>query len=112
MDLAATSPDLSLRLFGPLDIRVGGKPIEHLRTRRGYWLLAILALRHGRDVDREWLASTLWPDSSTEQALSSLRRTLTDVRSALGAASERLESPTPHTVRLNLDGADTDVVEF
>src|SRR5262249_49854153 len=81
---ANNAPGLSLKLFGPLDIRVGGGPIEHLRTRRGYWLLALLALRQGRDVDREWLASTLWLDSPIEQALSSLRRTLTDLRSALG----------------------------
>ena len=41
---------------GPFDVRVDGRPLTHLRSRRGQWLLAILALRRGREIERHWLA--------------------------------------------------------
>ena len=59
------------------------------------WLLALLALRAGREVERDWLAGTLWPDSSQPQALQSLRMCLTDLRQALGSEASRLRSPEP-----------------
>jgi predicted ATPase/DNA-binding SARP family transcriptional activator len=107
-----SSTGLSLRMFGPLDVRVGNDPLPALRSRRGYWLLALLTLRHEREVEREWLASTLWPESAEMQSLASLRRTLTDLRSALGIEAWRLASPTPHTLRLNLEDAFADVIAF
>lgn len=114
---AASPPEnrpapLQLRLLGPFAAHVRGCPLRPLRSRRGEWLLALLALRAGRAVERSWLAGTLWPDSSEEQALSSLRRTLTDLRAALGPEACRLESPTPRTLRLDLTGASVDVMRF
>jgi len=104
---------LKIEFFGAMRVCVGDEMLPPLRSRKGLWVLALLALRHGRDVDREWLAGTLWIDSSPTQALANLRLTLTDLRKALGAeASERLLSPTPHTLRLDLAGADVDIVEF
>ena len=89
-----------------------GEPIPPLRSRKGLWLLALLALRYERDVPRDWLAETLWPDSSSAQALSSLRRTLTDLRRALGREAARLTSPNLHALRLRLDRAFLDVAAF
>ncbi|MBC8104713.1 MAG: hypothetical protein H7Z41_19230, partial [Cytophagales bacterium] len=53
---------LTITLFGPLSVLVNGQPIPHLRSRKAQWLLALLTLRGGRPVQREWLAGTLWPD--------------------------------------------------
>ncbi len=83
-----------------------------LRSRREQWLLALLVLRHDKDTSRDWLASTLWPDNTDEQALFYLRKGLSNLRKALGLEAARLLSPTPRTVRLNLSGAIVDVVEF
>src|SRR5690349_130931 len=69
---------LEIRLLGTFAVHVHGKPLERLRSRQGQWLLALLVLRQGMDTDREWLASTLWPDSSTAQALYNLRRNLSN----------------------------------
>src|SRR5947208_14859209 len=55
-------PVLELRLFGPMEVRTGSSPLPRLRSRKGLWLLALLALRAGRAVERSWLAGTLWPD--------------------------------------------------
>jgi DNA-binding SARP family transcriptional activator len=102
----------SLRLFGPLDVRLGGEPLPRLRSRKGQWLLALLALRHDAEVSRSWLAGLLWPDSSEAQALASLRNSLMDLRRAMGPEGHRLQSPSPSTLRLRLEGAEADVVAF
>ena len=39
-----------------------------LRSRNGQHLLA-LALHANREVSRDWLAGTLWPDSREDQAI-------------------------------------------
>jgi DNA-binding SARP family transcriptional activator len=102
----------SLRLFGPLDVRLSGEPLPRLRSRKGQWLLALLALRHDAEVSRSWLAGLLWPDSSEAQSLASLRNSLMDLRRAMGPEGHRLHSPTPSTLRLHLKGAEADVVAF
>src|SRR5262245_12663783 len=96
---------LALRLFGPFEAQLHGQPLPPLRARKGAWLLALLALRPGRDVDRAWLAGTLWPESPERQASMSLRRCLADLRQALGDQAYRLLSPTARTLRLDLEGA-------
>src|SRR5438874_11325107 len=101
----ASEPPIALRLFGPFDVRVHGQPLRRLRTRKGQWLLALLALRHGREVERSWLAGVLWADSTEQQAYANLRLSLTDLRSALGSEAHRLSSPTPHSLCLDLTGA-------
>ena len=103
---------LELRLFGPIEARVGSHPLPHLRSRKGLWLLALLALRGGRDVDRDWIAGTLWPDCEESHGRHSMRQTLYDLRLALGPEAWRLTSDEPRTLRLALDGLSVDVLEF
>ena len=105
-------PQLRLRLFGPFDAWVEGAPLPRLRSRKGQWLLALLALRHGRPVERTWLAAALWPESSESQGLANLRLSLTDLRHAMGPAASRLRAPTPYTLVFDLRDADADVVAF
>ena len=62
-----TEPALTLCLFGPFEARVNGAPLPRLRSRKGVWLLALLILRRGRAVERDWLAGTLWPESTPGQ---------------------------------------------
>jgi predicted ATPase/DNA-binding SARP family transcriptional activator len=103
---------LSIRLFGPFDVRLDGVPLPRLRSRRGQWLLALLVLRAGSEIERAWLAGLLWPGTPEPQALANLRNCLTDLRRALGAEAARLHSPTPRTLVLNLLAAEADVVMF
>lgn len=103
---------LTLKLFGPFEVFVAGKPLPRLRTRKGQWLLALLALRHEQEVERSWLAGVLWPESLEEQALTNLRISLFDLRRALGGQAYRLQSPSPRTLRLDLTDADVDVLAF
>lgn len=103
---------ISIRLFGPLDVRIQGEALPALRSRKGHWLLALLALRGGASIDREQLAALIWPESGAPQALAGLRRTLTDLRAALGTAAANLEAPSPGALRLATAGAWVDVLEF
>jgi len=102
----------SLRLFGPFAASIADHPMAHLRSRKGQWILALLALRAGNAVERDWLAGTLWPDNEDEKALYSLRRSLADLRQALESEAWRIEAPSPRTLCLNLEGAEADVRIF
>jgi predicted ATPase/DNA-binding SARP family transcriptional activator len=103
---------LRIRLFGPFEAHRHGEPLPPLRTRKVQWLLALLVLRHGRAVERDWLAGLLWPDHPTPRGLALLRRELNDLRRALGPEAARLHAPTPHSLALDLTGAAVDLVAF
>lgn len=103
---------LEIALFGTLLVRIDGLPMPSVRSRKVHWLLALLTLRDGSEVERDWLASVLWPDSLEKQALFNLRQTLAHLRQALGRAGERLLTPTSHTLCLDLTGATVDLTAF
>jgi predicted ATPase/DNA-binding SARP family transcriptional activator len=106
-----TTP-LSIRLFGPMEVLVHGEPLPHLRSRKGQWLLAHLALRAGTPVDRSWLAGVLWPESLDTQARMNLRQSLADLRRALGREAGRLKVEGSQKVWLDLEGCDLDTASF
>jgi predicted ATPase/DNA-binding SARP family transcriptional activator/uncharacterized protein HemY len=106
------TPALAITLFGPMQVRVHGHPLPRLRSRKALWLLALLTLRQGRPVERKWLAGTLWPDVGESHSAASLRAVLSELRGALGSESGRLESPSRHTLSLNLTSAQVDLSEF
>src|SRR5437868_1609029 len=108
--LVSTPCPLTLRLFGSFDALVHDEPLPPLYSRKGHSLLALLALAGGRAVERSWLAGTLWPDNEEARALYYLRRSLTDLRHALGIEAARLVSPSRPTLRLDLAGVEVDVV--
>ena len=63
-----------------------GQPLLPLRSRKSLHLLALLALRANREVSRDWIAGTLWPESDESQALANLRQNLSELRKAMGEA--------------------------
>ena len=104
------NPDFVLNLFGAFEARVDGQALPPLRSVKGKYLLALLALRAEQDVSRQWLAQTLWPDSETPS--DSLRQSLSDLRQKLGTQAFRLDAPTKTTLRLNCENAKVDVIAF
>ncbi|MES2460356.1 MAG: tetratricopeptide repeat protein, partial [Armatimonadota bacterium] len=109
----AASKPLVITLFGPLVVQVKGHPLPRLRSRKSLWLLALLALRGGRPVDRDWLGGTLWPDAVDAAAL--LRPALSELRGALGESGTEeawLTSPNRRTLCLSRDNAEVDVRDF
>lgn len=103
---------LTISLFGPFTVLVNGAPLPRLHSRKQEALIALLALRHNRPVERAWLAGMLWPDASASQGLATLRRYLTDLRRVLGPEARRLCSPTVSSLALDLTGAVVDLLLF
>jgi predicted ATPase/DNA-binding SARP family transcriptional activator len=115
--MSTTVPDgandpLDIRLFGTLELRLDGALLPPLRSRNVRWLLAMLILRRGQPLERDFLAGLLWPDSDERLARYSLRRRLTELRHALGAQAQRLVSPSPRTLVLDVEGVFCDVLAF
>ncbi len=106
------TPDVSIKLFGPLDVRIGNAPLPRLHSQRGYWLLALLALHCRTPLSRSFVAGMIWPDSPETTALHNLRQTLTDLRRALGPAACCLVADKPRTLRLDISRIAVDVIEF
>jgi predicted ATPase/DNA-binding SARP family transcriptional activator len=103
---------LAVRLFGPFEICRDGQPIPGIRARKGHWLLALLLLRQGGEVERAWLSAALWPDRPADSGFHSLRSSLNAVRGALGPDARRLRSPTPRTLALELSDLEVDALAF
>ncbi len=76
---------LRLLLLGPPRIERNSQILE-VDTRKATALLAYLALS-GERPSRDWLAAFLWPDSDDRRAKAALRRTLSALKSAVGAAA-------------------------
>jgi len=73
---------LDIRLLGPPDVAVDGAPIE-VDTRKAIALVAYLAVEGA--ASRDSLATLFWAESSTDRARATLRRTLSSLRSGVGA---------------------------
>ena len=103
---------LTVRLFGPMQLIVNGEEIPTPSRRKVFWLLALLILREGREIDRDWLASTLWPESDETQSKANLRPCLSILRKLLGSEANRIQSPNNSTLIFDSDGADIDLIAF
>lgn len=99
-------------MFGPMAVTVDGSPLPPLRSRKGLHLLALLALRANREVSRDWIAGTLWPENDESQALAYLRQNLSELRRALGESGSCLRTPAGNTLALSLEGVKLDVATF
>jgi DNA-binding SARP family transcriptional activator len=75
---------LELRLFGGLEMVIGGVKVDLAGVRpRARSTLRLLALKAGDVVHRDELAATLWPDADQEAALRSLQVAVSSLRSLL-----------------------------
>src|SRR3954447_3253735 len=80
--VSGSSTGLQIRLLGPLEVIVEGRPIV-VDTRKALAIVALVAAE-GRPFARDELAAMFWPDADDEAARGALRRTLSSLRSALG----------------------------
>lgn len=104
---------LELRLFGKPAVWVEGVEITPALPKKGVLLLALLALRGGKPVDRTQLASLLWMEAPEAAGLHSLRQMLAKVRTELGAARVALHAPAARTLSLDLtQDVTVDVLDF
>jgi DNA-binding SARP family transcriptional activator len=101
---------LSVTLLGGFDARLSSGAPVHLPTKKAQALLAYLALRSGRADRRDKLAALLWGERSDDLARGALRRVLADLRRALAGAHPAPVRIEGHTLALDPDSVEVDVV--
>ncbi|MGH3080171.1 MAG: BTAD domain-containing putative transcriptional regulator [Gaiellaceae bacterium] len=72
-----------MRVLGPLEISVDGRPIE-LRRKKQRALLALLALRAGEVVSTDRLVDELWGEKPPKAVVGSLQNLVSELRKLLG----------------------------
>jgi DNA-binding SARP family transcriptional activator/tetratricopeptide (TPR) repeat protein len=97
---------VQVRVLGPLEVLVGGQPVEVPGTKPRV-LLAVLALAAGRPVAVDTIAGAVWGDGSPANLRGSLQTYVMRLRRVLGAAA--IET-VPGGYRLS--GADVDLRRF
>src|SRR5258708_5739455 len=102
---------LTLRLFGSFRLVVQDKEVSGL-SRASQRLAALLVLKQGTPLGRDWLAGTFWPEATQERALFYLRRSLTELRKAFGSQQHRLVSLPHSLLQLDLSGVVCDLIIF
>jgi DNA-binding SARP family transcriptional activator len=90
--------ELEVRLLGGLELRVGGQPLEALRSGRARSLLGFLIVHADVAHARQRLAFEFWPDSSEGQARTNLRNLLHTLRQVHPAVDASLHV-TPTTLQ-------------
>ncbi len=75
---------LSIRLLGPLQIKLAGEPADDFESDKVRALLAYLAVEADRPHRRDVLAALLWPDWPDRAARKNLRNALSNLRQAIG----------------------------
>ncbi|WP_132145381.1 ATP-binding protein [Kribbella antiqua] len=99
---------IEVSLLGPPRVERAGMLVG-FDTRKAVALLAHLALAD-RPRPRDALADLLWPDNDIEHARGALRRTLSTLRTAIGA--ESLETTRDHVRLIKGQGLSVDVDRF
>jgi len=101
-----------LTLFGGFDLTDGGGRSIVLSSKKGRALLAYLAVSPESLVSRSKLADLLWADRGDDQARSSLRQTLSQVRKALMDDDGRVIRSTADGLSLHRDAVAVDARAF
>ena len=100
---------LVITLLGPPTVAWDDGTGVALPTQRALGLLAYLAMSQDRAIGRTLLADLLWPGRTEENARSALRRTLYELRHALGADAGRVLKVRRDEIALDAACVTTDV---
>ena len=87
---------LAVRLLGPFEVTLDGKPVAGFRSDKVRALLAYLCVEPAGPHRRERLAGLLWPDLPEDSARTNLRHALANLRQVIGDQQARLHfCPSP-----------------
>jgi DNA-binding SARP family transcriptional activator/DNA-binding NarL/FixJ family response regulator len=106
------SPELDIRMLGPLEIRYRGTdvPIRAARVRR---LLGLLLLHRGRVISVDRLVDEIWEHEPPDSALAALRVHVSRLRKMLASAGlENLLVTRPTGYLLNVESESVDIDRF
>ncbi|MBO4352286.1 MAG: hypothetical protein J5818_02200, partial [Eggerthellaceae bacterium] len=100
-------PLLDIKTFGRLELSIGGQPIdeEYLKGAHVRPLIVLLAADPGREVPRDVICNTMWPNSSLEVARKSFYTVWSKLRRALVLPDGSCPYLIRHRVGCAFDGA-------
>ena len=103
---------LDINLLGGFEARHGSGEALLLKGRKTQALVAYLALAPGGKRTRDELVALLWGDRGEQQARSSLRQSLSELRKALGDAKNSPLIAGRDAVSLDAEVVNVDAAEF
>ena len=103
---------LHISLFGGFAARLASGELLPLKGRKTQALVAYLALKAGQSCSREELVGLLWGDRGEQQARSSLRQSLSELRKALGSGDNSPLIAARDAISLAAKAVRVDVKEF
>ena len=103
---------LQINLLGGFEASLGSGEALPLKGRKAQALVAYLAIRPGEPHTRDALIGLLWSDRGEQQARSSLRQSLSELRKALGDVDDSPLIAERDAVSFDADAIDVDVTEF
>src|SRR3954447_9006447 len=101
---------MDLRLLGPIELRLDGRPIE-LGPRKQRAVLAMLALEAGRTVSADRLAEGLWGDEAPPSGGKMVQLYVSHLRRLLDGDGVRIVTH-DRGYELQLDHGEVDSVRF
>ncbi len=99
---------LSVKVIDGLALSLCGKPFM-VANRKARAMVAFLALQRELAVSRERLAGLFWPDVGEQQARTSLRQALFELRASLGQHFERVLIVNRETVAIDRTAVELDL---
>ena len=109
-------PEMYVRLFGGMEVRVGSRVLDprSFAKQRSKILLAVLALRKGKEVPRHELLEIIWPLASTRSATNNFYSLWSSLKKALSNDTGECPYLVRHQASCMLDSryVKTDVEEF
>jgi ABC-type transport system substrate-binding protein/DNA-binding SARP family transcriptional activator len=101
---------VDLRLLGPLEVRLGDRPIE-LGPRKQRAVLAMLALEAGRTVSADHLSQGLWGDEPPPSGGKMVQLYVSHLRRLLDGDGVRIVTRS-RGYELQMDGGEVDAAHF
>jgi hypothetical protein len=98
-------PRLNLRLLGPFQATLDGRPINGFESNKVRALLAYLVIESDRPHSRDELVGLLWPDQPDASARANLRQALANLRHIIGDRTAESPLLTLRLTAFNLPGS-------
>jgi DNA-binding SARP family transcriptional activator len=81
---------LAVRMLGPFEVAIGGRPVTHWRGQRTQSLMQFLVTHRRRSVARDELIAAVWPDADEDSGRHRLHQAVYELRGTLrGVDPER-----------------------
>ncbi len=109
---AGASPRIEASILGPMNVKIGGRPIQEWRMSKTRDLLAYFLLRGDRPATKDQVIEAIWGDGEPRAAQSIFHTGLYYLRRALAACGDQAIGFAGGVYRLDRSVVETDLDRF